>query len=254
MTTLKEAAIKRGTILFFDPRMINVKPGLNARDLTTPDNQEHIEWLAGDIARRGVQQPLVIFQEDDAVYIADGHCRLAATKLAIERGADIKMVPCIQETRGTNDVDRILSQIIFNSGKQLTPFEQGRNFKMALDKGSTVKEISEKIGKSVSYINQMIAFQAAPAEVHNLVKTGEVSTSLAAKLIRKHGKTEGAEMVKKAVEVAKKTGKAKATAKDVTPKDLTWNRVRLWVSKNEKRPAGVSDTDIFNALVLLKEP
>src|SRR5450631_1052116 len=196
---LKELAESRGNLLNFDPRKLKTKPDLNARDLLALENLDHIEWLAADIARVGVLTPLTIFMEGDDVFVADGHCRLAATMLAISRGAEIQTIPCIPEMRGTNDIDRILAQNSFNSGKRLSPLEQGANFKKALALGATVPQIAERVNKSVGYVNQMIDFQAAPAEVHDLVRKGRVSTTLAAKVIKEKG---GAEKLKAAVKTA----------------------------------------------------
>jgi ParB/RepB/Spo0J family partition protein len=251
MAALKDLAASRGTLMNFDPRKLEVKKGLNSRDGSAADNLEHIEWLAQSIAEEGVKTPLVVFQEGDHVYVADGHCRLAAVQLAISRGVNIETIPCIPEPRGTNGVDRVLSQVIYNSGKQLTPLELGANFKKALALGGTVENIAKRVGKSVSYVGQMIDFQAAPAEVHELVKNGKVSATTAAKVVRQEGAEAATEKLKKTIE--KKGGKI--TAKDIAPKDMVWGRVHSWVKKcGVNRPKGVSDKDLYKALELIGEP
>lgn len=241
MANLKDLAESRGTLLNFDPRKLKIKAGFNARDLDTPDNKAHIEWLATSIAEEGVKQPLVIYMEAGEAYIVEGHCRLTATMLAISRGADIATVPCIPEARGTSTVDRLLSQAIYNTGKRLEPLELGANFKRAVALGYTVKQISEKVGKSVSYINQMIALQAAPTEVHNLIKEKKVSANAAAKTLRKKGAEKGVEAIKR-------------EAATPVAADMPWKRLRGFVAANKARPEGVSDEDIINALTLLGEP
>ena len=226
---LKELADSRGNLLSFDPRRLKVKPDLNARDLTTAENIEHLEWLAADIARVGVLTPLTIFLEGEDIFIANGHCRLAATMLAISRGADIQTVPCLPEVRGTNDLDRVLSQNSFNSGKRLSPLEQGANFKKALALGADVNQIAVRVGKSVGYVNQMIDFQSAPAEVHALVKEGKISTTLAAKVVKEKG---GTERLRKAVKTAEEAGKPKVTERDLPPKIVpTPHTGNLWEHK-----------------------
>lgn len=214
MASMKDLAESRAAVMNFDPRKLRVKPGLNARDLDTPENVEHIEWLASSIAQDGVKKPLEIFLDGDDVFVSDGHCRLAATMLAIERGADIRTVPCLSESRGTNDIDRILNQNISNSGKRLTPLEEGHNIKRAIALGATIKDVAAKLGKSETYVAQSLDFQAAPAEIHELVRKGEVSATLAAKTIRREGSA-GAETIKKAVANAKAAGKDRATEKHV---------------------------------------
>lgn len=262
MADIKSLAKGRAALLHFDPRKLKVKAGLNARDLATEDNRAHIEWLAVSIANEGVKQPLAIFQEAGEVYVSDGHCRLAATMLAISRGVDIKTIPCVPETRGTNDVDRVLSQNIYNSGKSLTPIEQGVNFRKALALGASITDIAKKVGKSAGYVSQMIDFQAAPAEVHNMVKSGEVSASLAAQVIREEGDKAGLETLKTAVKTAKANGKAKATAKHIQREpqgpiekekekdDVLWAELRL--RAKGARPKGMTDKALKQILAMLE--
>lgn len=252
MAALKDMAVSRGTLMNFDPRKIKVKKGLNSRDGSAQDNLEHIEWLADSITREGVKMPLVVFQEGDEVYVADGHCRLAATMLAISRGVEIETIPCVPEPRGTNGMDRVLSQVIYNSGKALTPLELGQNFKKALALGGSVENIAKRVNMSVSWVNQMIDLQAAPEEVHQMVREGKVSATLAAKVVKRDGAEGGAETLKKTAEA--KNGK-KVTEKDIAPKDLTWGRVVKWVRKcGVNRPKGVTDKDLYKALELIGEP
>ena len=253
MANIKDFAESRGTLLNVDPRNIHVMDDLNARNLATQDNVEHIEWLSKSIATEGVKVPLTVFQQDNKLYVSDGHCRLAATLLAIEGGADIKTVPCIPEARGTNDVDRILSQNVFNSGKQLTPLERGVNFKKAVALGASVAHIAKAVGMSTSYVHQVINFQAAPAEVHAAVANGEISSTLALDLVRERGVEEGAKAVKEAVTAAKAEGK-KATAKHVPPKasvvvDEEWGKLVKFVRAHANlRPKGLKNADIKAAM------
>ena len=84
MADLKELSVKRAALLYFDPRTLKIKPGLNVRDLTTPDNRAHVEWLAESIAESGVRTPLEIFSEGDDIFVANGHCRLKAAIVVLD--------------------------------------------------------------------------------------------------------------------------------------------------------------------------
>jgi ParB-like chromosome segregation protein Spo0J len=252
MAALKDLAESRGTLLNFDPRKIKVKTGLNVRDVRTEDNQAHIENLAQSIADIGVKTPLVIFLDGDEAYVVDGHCRLAATMLAISRGAEIATIPCIPEPRGTSDAERVLSQVLYNSGKTLSPLELGAAFRRSMQMGLTIEQISHKTGRSVSWITQMIDFQGAPKEIHEMVSQGAVSATLAAKVHKERGR-EAAKVLTKAVETAKESGLTRATERHVAPKDLVWARVRK-IATQAKRPDKVTDEDLFDVLELLREP
>lgn len=215
MAQLKDMAVSRAAVLNFDPRMIQMKEGLNARDLETEENKAHIEALSQSIAIDGVRVPLVIFQDGGAVYLADWHCRLAATMLAIQHGADIKTVPCIPEPRGTNDVDRVLSQNIYNSGKRLTPLEEGVNYRKALALGATIPQIAAKVGRSATHVAAAIEMQAMPEAVKSLVREGAVSASLASKTVKREGSDAATAVLKKAADDAKVAGKTRVLPRQI---------------------------------------
>ena len=200
MADLKQFADSRGTLLNINPRRLKVKAGLNARDPADPDNLSHIGALTLSIVENGFLQshPLTVFSEGDEVYVADGHCRLAATMRAIELGVAIETIPCVPERRGTNDVDRILNQNLQNAGKRLTPLEEGVNIKRAHSLGLSVAEIARRLGKSAGYVGELLDFQAAPQELQNHVREGALSLATAAAAIKEHG-AEATEIVKEAV-------------------------------------------------------
>src|SRR6266436_5949072 len=119
IVALKDLSEGRTDVYKIDPRKIQVKAGWNNRDLSDPANQEHIDNLSKSIAEIGVKRPVIIFMENDIPYIEDGECRLRATMLAIERGADIKTIMAMSSERHANEADRIFSQIVHNQGKPL---------------------------------------------------------------------------------------------------------------------------------------
>ena len=216
MTDLKELAEKRSALLWIDPRKIGEKPGLNARDMGSPQTIEHIEEICASILERGFLEarPLQIFSDKEGVWVSAGHCRLRAAKMAISRGAQILSVPCLIEPKTTNDLSRQLDQIADNNGGlELTALEAGAAVKKALSIGWSIQKIAAHVGKSPSWVSQIVEFQSAPAEVHEIVKEGAISATLAARTIRERGNEEGSRDIRQAVQSAKANGKKKATAK-----------------------------------------
>lgn len=210
---LKELAVGKRDVFYVDPRELSVKEGFNSRVADDPANKEHIEFLARSIAEVGVKEPLTVFNEDGKIYISDGHCRLAATLIAIKRGAEIVSVPVKSEDRGTSEADRLLRQVLESKNK--TPLEQGVVYKRLIGHGWPIAMIAQKAGKSVSQVNAALDLQEAPAEAKQLVASGKVSATLAGDVIRKSGATEGTKKLKAAVAKAESAGKKKATSRHV---------------------------------------
>jgi ParB-like chromosome segregation protein Spo0J len=220
MANLKDVAVSRGTLLGMDPRTIKVKTGLNARDMTTDAYKARVREIADSIKVRGFLQskPIQIMQENDEVFVTAGHTRLDAVMLAISEGTDVRSIPCLIEPRGLNSVERALDQVTDNEGTPLNLLEAGKTIKVALANGWEPDQIAKHIGKSRSYVDQAIGFQEAAPEVHEAVREGKISVTLAAAIARDAATPEAAaDAVKKALKVAKKEGKTKVTAKHVAP-------------------------------------
>ncbi|MEF2073536.1 ParB/RepB/Spo0J family partition protein [Consotaella aegiceratis] len=214
---IKAIALGRSDVFRLDPRHLHVKEGWNSREVDfDPTDPEDLS-LAHSIAEVGVKEPLTIVWEDGKAFVTNGHRRRGATLHAIDvLGAEIKSVPAQTEDRYSSEADRVLSQIVRNSGKPLTPFEQSKVFKRLIDFGWSEKEIAAKVGRSEGWVRQLLELQAAPEEVKSLVRTNQVSATLAAKVTREAGPA-AAERLAKAVETAKAAGKKRATAKHVEP-------------------------------------
>jgi ParB/RepB/Spo0J family partition protein len=195
-----------------DPRQLYVKSNWNGRNFQDPDNLEHIETLSLSIAEIGVKEPITVSWENGKAWLVDGECRLRATLLAIERGADIKTVPVKTEDKHANDADRLFSQIIRNSGKPFTQVEQASVYKRLLDFGWSQVDIARKAGISASRVSQVLSFLMMPEGVKHLVATGQVPIAVARQTIRTDG-AEAIHVLNDALATAKAEGKTKVTAR-----------------------------------------
>lgn len=208
---LKDLAESVGDLLHLDPRKIVVEPGFNVR-IPTEELEAHISYLTESIKQVGVQDPLKVRFKDGKAYLVSGHCRLQATKRAISEGADIKKVPCVQESRETGDEDRILSLVTDNSGMPLSPMEQAVVYQRLSKKGWTNKQIAERAGLSISHVTNLLNLAAAPAAIKQLVNSGKVSPTMANNAVRDY-KENALDVLKVSVAVAKKMGQDHATPK-----------------------------------------
>lgn len=206
---IKELAKGRSDLYRLDPRDLKIKDGWNVRDEESLDLDE----LMVSIKELGVKTPLTVQVEDGQPYVTDGHRRYFATMKLIEQGVEIATVPVQTEDRYSNAADHIASMIVRNSGKPLTAIEQARVFKRLIDFGLTQTEVAAKVGKSRQWVVNMLELNAAPEELKTLVKSGQVTATLAHKTLKKEGGEKAAKTLKKAAE---KTG-GKVTEKNVKP-------------------------------------
>ena len=224
---IKELSVGRSDMFRIDPRIMQEKEGWNVRT-PSPELTEHIRKLADSIKEIGVKVPLKIKIEDNKVFVTAGHCRLAATMIAISEGADIKSVPVIPEDRNSSEADRVVDIVISNEGKPLTILEQAEAYFRLKGWGWTTEQIAKKTGYSEAHIKNCVQLRSANPEILSLISSGKVAATLAMKLIAEHGEAEALKMLSGAVETAVKAGKKKATEKDTrkTPgsekKKISW--------------------------------
>jgi|HigsolmetaAR203D_1030402.scaffolds.fasta_scaffold13613_1 Predicted transcriptional regulators len=219
MAGIKDIAKGRSDIYRVSPYDLSVKPGWNSRDPNDPSNAEHIDNLARSIAEHGVKQPLTIYQEDGKFFVEDGHCRLEAALRAIERyGAQKDMlIPVRMGDKEATEQDRVLSQIIRNSGKPLSPIEMGTVFKTLRNLGMSDSEIARRSAVSRPWVSMLVDLVDMPPAITDLVRSGAISATLAIETVKDFGGDvqAAAEVLRGAVDAAKASGKDRATAKHV---------------------------------------
>jgi hypothetical protein len=97
-----------------------------------------------------------------------------------------------------------------------SPFEQGKVFKKLIDLGWSEKDIAAKAGKSQNWITQLLTLQAQPEELKAMVRSGQVSATLAAEVATKAGNSQAAvETLTAASEAAKSAGRERVTRKHI---------------------------------------
>jgi ParB/RepB/Spo0J family partition protein len=213
---IKDIASGRTDIYKVDPAVIQIKEGWNSRDASDPANATHVAELMNSIREIGVKKPLVCYMEDNVVYVTDGHCRLQAVKHLLEQGVEIKTVPVMVEDRHSNEADRIFSQIVHNSGKQLTSLEQAKVFKRLCDLGWAQKDIAVKAGISGGRVSQLLELLILPAILQKYIVEGKASATMVLNTYKKHNHNVDATIVELsgAVQVAEKQGRKRAMPKD----------------------------------------
>lgn len=216
---LRNHSTGRRDALNIDPRILEIDPKYNVRKIN-PKDPKFLEFKAS-IKANGVKVPLTARTEKtdasplgEAFLIVSGHRRLTAVRELIAEGVEIKTVPVIGVNMSEEDLT--VDLIISNDGEPLNQIEQGEVFKRLVGYGWTPEQIGEKVGRSVTHVNNCLKAVALPVEVKKAVFKGEISASQALNMSKEHGTGEALKKeVSKAVTTAKAAGKKKATAKTV---------------------------------------
>jgi ParB family transcriptional regulator, chromosome partitioning protein len=199
-----------------DPRILKFTPGFNVRDLTTPQAIEALAVLKEQIrAEGGVTQPYRIRSVGDEIHIVDGHRRQHCVLELIAEGMEIDSVPAMMEPRGTNDTERTLGLIAYNSGQPLTQLETAEVVRRLRNAGWSKEKIATRLGyKTKQSIDRLELLLEAPEEIREAVRKDEISSSTAIELMRAHPTTADWHLpeIKKA---AAKRGGRRATIKDI---------------------------------------
>lgn len=120
-----------------------------------PDNPRKdvgdISELSESIKQNGIFQNLTVIPKSDGGYtVIIGHRRLAAAKLA-----GMTSVPCI--VTEMSEKEQMQTMLLENMQRSdLTVYEQAQGFQMMLDLGSTVEEVAEKSGFSVTTVKRRV--------------------------------------------------------------------------------------------------
>lgn len=246
-TLSRDGTLKRGdTGLSVRIEHIFEEPGFNdlARD-NDEDLQQSIDELEAFLTAGGVVPPLRVRpRAEGGVWLVDGHRRYRALKQMDAKGtlprtpnkedkkileAWVDIIPFMG-----NDAERILFLATSNKNKSVNALGLGRIYNKLLAMHWTVQQIAERSGEQVATIKRVLDLANGNTDVHEQVKAGTVSPTIAAAAVRKHGDKAG-EVLATQLEEAKKLGKKKVTAA-VTK--LTFDQwFEGWVSQQQDRNA-----------------
>ncbi|WP_375174060.1 ParB/RepB/Spo0J family partition protein [Pseudooceanicola sp.] len=137
-----------------------------------------LEELAQSIREKGIIQPLIVRQKDDRYEIVAGERRWRAAQIA-----QLHEVPVI--LRDYDDTEVLEVAIIENIQRaDLNPVEEAAGYRQLMDKfGHTQEKLGEALGKSRSYIANLLRLLSLPEDVQTLLKEGKISTGHARALI-----------------------------------------------------------------------
>lgn len=204
----KEAGAKGDGLLMVPVEKLVIPGGFNIR-IHDDEYQARVEEVCDSIIENGFYRhmPLPVYvgkegADKDALnfyYVTGGFTRLAAVKLAIEKGTPIEAVPCVPHPPGTSMLDLTYRLVNDNTGNPLKPYEKGIAVKRAIGMGQDVPTIARKMGVSDQYINNLLYLHGLPQATQALVINGRISAKTAIELSRQLGPAEALKQFETAV-------------------------------------------------------
>lgn len=165
-----------------NPQKIRIVPDRNPRM-----DWGDIEGLSNSILESGLQVPLKVEIRDGNYHLVDGERRLRALRQLVEDGMwDKEITVHVLEEEASSDENIILSMILANDGKPFLPLEESVAFLELKKIGLSSQDISKRIGKSISYVNDRLSLLQASDEIKEAVQNQEVPTVLAKDIAKKY--------------------------------------------------------------------
>ena len=233
MKTEKLLDEKKNSIFIVDCRAITIIDNFNVRQ-----DYGDIEELAASIHENGVKVPLRgrRDQENEGHFLlTDGHRRLKACMLLVERGNPPVQVPFRLEPQGYSDEQRIVDMFVTNDSKLLNIVEQSEAIQRLVNYNYSEKEISQKTGRSNSFIRNCVLLNSAPKAIKNLIVNKKISHTLVVELFKNKKYEEAIETINSITTgINGNDTDKKATKKDVMKKEQKFNSISFFrkVSKS----------------------
>jgi ParB/RepB/Spo0J family partition protein len=248
MKTEQKNAPKAGQPAFEKETYLMVPPSVIIHDEKVNPRHDYgnIEELMISILENGMQKPLHGYEKDGKIILKDGHRRMRAVKLALEKGKKIERVPVIVEKRPENEEERTLGYLIYNDGKPLTMLEQSEVIKRLLNLGWKVTDVVKRTGKARGYVENLILLTRCPLKLQGYIWEGKISAHAVIQIMQavKGNAEEAVKEVEEAIETAGASGKAKATPKHVSTKQVksqNYGKFYRWVEEIADALAGRKD-------------
>jgi ParB family chromosome partitioning protein len=173
-TTSDSTAAERGTLMVPIEKIV-ANPNQPRRSFSKAD----LDDLAASIRTKGVLQPLIVRPVPDGTFeIVAGERRWRASQQA-----QLHQLPVL--VRDLDDTEVLEIAIIENIQRaDLNAIEEAAGYRQLMDKfGHTQEKLAEALGKSRSYIANLLRLLSLPESVLDMVRSGDLSAGHARALI-----------------------------------------------------------------------
>ncbi len=133
-------------------------------------DEEALNDLAKSVKEHGVFQPIIVKESLHGYEIVAGERRYRASKIA-----NLKVVPAV--IRNLTDAQMMEIALIENLQREdLTSIEEAKAYENIIERlNITQLELSKRVGKSRSYVTNILGLLKLPDDVQKKVLTGELS-------------------------------------------------------------------------------
>ncbi len=157
-------------------------------------DQQALQELADSIKEHGVFQPIIIKKSIKGYEIIAGERRVKASQMA-----GLEEIPAI--VRDFTDEEMMEIALLENLQREnLNPIEESRAYKKLIEAlNITQEELARKLGKSRSYITNMIGLQNLPDSIQTMIRDKKMSMGHARVLSKLENENQQQELAEKVV-------------------------------------------------------
>ncbi|SPV14115.1 ParB/RepB/Spo0J family partition protein [Burkholderia cenocepacia] len=158
----------------------------------------------------------------DLLHVYKGQHRYLAAGKAIEAGKDIGKIPVVvRDAKTVNRAEMVIDGYLSNNGKPSSPLDLAAAVAELRDiHGMTLAAICKRLNVTDQTVRDVGLLERAPAELHQLVRKGQCTGTLAIEQIRQHGGDKALERIVVGLSKAAEAGKSKVTKKYLEPSPL----------------------------------
>jgi ParB-like chromosome segregation protein Spo0J len=151
----------------------------------------------------------------DLLYVYKGQHRYLAAGKAIEAGKDIGKIPVVvRDAKTVNRAEMVIDGYLSNDSKRSSPLDLAAAVAELRDiHGMTLAQICKRLHVTDQTVRDVGLLERAPAELHQLVRDGQCTGTLAIEQIRQHGGDKALERIVVGISKAAEAGKTKVTKK-----------------------------------------
>jgi len=207
-------------------------------------NQKELEELSDSIKEKGVLQPILLRTVKDKPYLYEivaGERRFRASQMA-----GLTEIPAL--VKSLDDKNAAEISLIENVQREnLNPIEEAEGYENLMKKYQySMSDISKLIGKSESYIRNLMRINSLPDSVKELIKDGKISASHARTIaVADNPEQMAHDIINNKLSVAETQKRVKNTNRSNTSRAFNKSTLdKAYVAKIESKLSAHLDSDV----------